>query len=125
MSQEVTRPSDEEVIQAFRSYLDERLASGVLFAKAVTSLTFDGGILSATFDPSSVGVTEEVFLYANPFDTLAEFVGTPIAFDDEEGRKLRTRVRQVRATFEDGRDLGSISAAELFFKGTGTEWGGS
>jgi hypothetical protein len=122
MSEEAAGPSNEQIIDAFQKYLDERAADGVLYAKAVVSVIFDGSTVLAKFDPSAVGATEETFLFANPYDTLAEFVGTPVAFADGEGKRLRSRVERVRATFSDGRDLGSMTAAELFRKGTGTEW---
>lgn len=122
MSVESTVPSDEEVIEAFQAYVDERAASGVLFAKAVVSVTFDGSTLLVKFDPSSAGCTEDAFVSLNPFETLAQFAGTPVAFTDDVGRKLRTRVELVRAVFSDGRDLGTMTVPELFRKGAGLEW---
>ena len=74
------------------------------------------------FDPPSAGASSEAFLAANPFDTLAEFVGTPIAFANEDGRRLRSRVENVHVAFADGRSLGTMTAADLYRNGTGGEW---
>jgi hypothetical protein len=115
-------PTDDEVLRAFESYVTERAEAGVLFAKALSSLMFDGSTLMATFDPSAVGVDEEAFLAANPFDSLAEFMGTPVAFADTEGQRLRQRVSTISATLRSGRDLGSVPVSSIYHAGTGQDW---
>lgn len=122
MPLETSIPNDREVIEAFERYLDERSTSGVLFAKAVISISFDGTTIMAVFDPPSVGASTDAFLAVNPFDTLAEFVGTPIAFADEEGRRLRSRVEKVHVALADGKDIGTMTVSELYRKGAGGEW---
>ncbi|MDJ0355952.1 hypothetical protein [Paenarthrobacter sp. PH39-S1] len=122
MSLEVSVLDDGEVIGAFERYVDERSTSGVLFAEAVVSISFDGTTIMVVFDPSSAGASSEAFLAVNPFDTLAEFVGMPIAFADEDGRRLRSRVEKVHVALADGQNLGTMTAADLYRKGTGGEW---
>ncbi|WP_411733457.1 hypothetical protein [Paeniglutamicibacter sp.] len=122
MSIENSVPDDREVIDAFERYVDERATSGVLFAKAVVSISFDGATIMVVFDPSSAGASNDAFLAVSPFHTLAEFVGTPIAFADEEGRRLRSRVEKVHVALADGQDLGTMAAADLYRKGAGGEW---
>jgi hypothetical protein len=118
----ISYPTDDEVLRAFNSFVTERAEAGVLFAKALSSLMFDGSTLMATFDPSSVGVDEEAFLAANPFDSLAEFMGTPVAFADTEGQRLRQRVNTISATLRSGRDLGSVPVSSIYRAGTGQDW---
>ncbi|MGN5734574.1 hypothetical protein [Arthrobacter psychrochitiniphilus] len=122
MSLENSLPDDREIIAAFERYVDERATNGVLFAKSVVSITFDGTTVMVVFDPSSVGASDAAFLGANPFDTLAEFVGTPIAFADDDGRRLRSRVEKVHVALADGQDLGTITTAALYRKGAGDQW---
>jgi hypothetical protein len=115
-------PTDDDVLHAFNSYVRERADAGVLFAKAVSSLMFDGATLLATFNPVSAGAEEDAFLAPNPFDSLAEFMGTPVAFADLEGQRLRRRVSTVSATLRSGRDLGSVSVSDIYRAGTGQDW---
>lgn len=122
MSDTSQHPTDAEVLEAFNSYVHERADAGVLFAKAVTSLMFDGTTLLATFDPAAAGAEEDAFLAANPFDSLAEFIGTPVAFADDDGRRLRRRVVTIRAALENGRDLGSVPVTSVYRAGTGQKW---
>lgn len=122
MSDAAAEVSDTDVISSFEEFVKERSDSGVLFAKAVTSIMFDGVTVLAVFDPEVVGAEVGAFLSANPFETLAQFVGTPVAFADEEGRRLRTRVRTVSVALSDGRNLGSSMVADLYRSGTGQGW---
>lgn len=115
-------PTDDEVLQAFNSYVKERADAGVLFAKAVSSLMFDGSTLLATFDPASAGAEEDAFLAANPFESLAEFIGTPVAFADLEGQRIRRRVSTISATLRSGRDLGSVPVSAVYRASTGQDW---
>ena len=112
-------PTPAEVEAAFTAYLDQRASSGVLIAKAVQSVVFENGTLRVTFDPEAAGIDRELFLSVNPFDNMAEFVGTPIAFANEEGARLRTVVERVSTQLSDGTDLGSLTAAEIYEIGTG------
>lgn len=122
MSDAVVDASDEEVILAFEEFVQERSNSGVLFAKAVVSIMFDGSAVLAIFDPLAAGAEEEAFLALNPFETLAQFIGTPMVFANAEGQRLRTRVTAISVALSSGRDLGSLSVADLYRAGTGQEW---
>ena len=113
--------SDAEAQAEFQAYIDERAAAGVMVAKAVTSVTVTDGIVTATFDPAAAGLPQAVFNDLNPFPNLAEFVGSPMAFADEQGDRLRTRVTRVDTVNVDGTPLGSSTAAELYYGGTGQE----
>lgn len=79
-------------------------------------LTFYRATVIVVFDPSTVRASNGALLAVNPFDTLAEFVGMPISFADEEERRLRTRVENVHVALADGRDLGTVSVADLYRK---------
>jgi hypothetical protein len=94
----------------------------VLFAEAVTSITFDDTTVMVTFDPPTAGAEEQAFLAANPFDTLAEFAGIPIAFGDDQGRRLRTRVEKVTVALPDGRTLVTVTRSAVYRRGTGGAW---
>lgn len=122
LSLDTSVPDDQEVIDAFARYINERVTNDVLSAQAVVSISFDGTTVMVVFDPSTVRASNGAFLAVNPFDTLAEFVGIPISFADEEGRRLRSRVEKIHVALADGRDLGTMSAAALYRKGTRQEW---
>lgn len=122
MSDAVADVSDREVIATFEEFVQERSNSGVLFAKAVVSIMFDGSAVLAVFDPLTAGAEEDAFLAVNPFETLAQFIGTPMAFANTKGQRIRTRVAMVSVALSSGRDLGSLSVAELYRAGTGREW---
>lgn len=113
-------PSDEEVVAAFRDHIDERSNSGVLLASAVSDVSFQDGTVIITFDPTGQGLNSNQWDVAvSVFDNVAEFVGSPVMFSDDEGKRLRTVVEQVVAVFSDGSSLGSLSKAELYQLGTG------
>lgn len=122
MSDPSEQPSDDEVLEAFNLYVRERARAGVLYAEAVSSLMFDGSTLLATFNPAAAGAEEDTFLAVNPFDSLAEFIGTPVAFADDEGQRFRRRVSTISAALRSGRDLGSVPVSSLYRAGTGCEW---
>ncbi|MBP1325318.1 hypothetical protein JOF28_000550 [Leucobacter exalbidus] len=115
-------PTADDVIAAFQEFIDERAASGVMIAQAVSSVQFENGEVLVTFDPAANGVSPDVMGDLNPFDNMAEFIGTPMAFTNEEGKWLRQSVTSVRTQMADGTDLGSLTTAEIFRMGTGMEW---
>jgi hypothetical protein len=117
-----TVATDAEVIAAFEEYLDERASSGVRIAEAVESVTFSDGILRVVFNPARAGLSDELFADINPFDNLAEFPGTILSSDNDEGRHLRTAVAGIETFHVDGTDLGSLTTAEIYKMGTGKEW---
>lgn len=108
-----TPPTDDEVVNVIRNYAAERAASGVRIAEALTQVTCSSGVVTAIFDPSATRITVELFGEINPFENLAQFVGTPIAFDDSVGQWFRQRLVRVDTQLPDGSPLGSLTAAEL------------
>lgn len=106
-------PTDAQVKEAFDSYINERANSGVMLAQSVTSVTVNGGVVTVTVD------AEPVVLETSPFDNLAEFFGTPVAFNDDEGVWLRQTVQRVDVVDAEGTSLGSMTAAELNKMGAG------
>ncbi|UOE45251.1 hypothetical protein [Agromyces larvae] len=113
--------TNEEVVSAFQGYLSERASAGVVIAKAVSSVTFDAGVVRVVFDPALAGLDTVTFQSLSPFDNLAEFAGTPIAFADDEVQHLRTAVTSVETLLVDGASLGTLTSAELYKIGTGSE----
>jgi hypothetical protein len=55
----------------------------------------------------------------SPFDNQAKWLGTPVAFNDEEGVWLRQTVQRVDVIDAAGTSLGSMTAAELNKMGAG------
>ncbi len=77
------------MLQAFNDYFAERSSKGVVLAKAVSEVRFEGGIVQVTFDPAKAGSRgTSSFDYTNPFPNLASFVASPIAFNDEVGNRI-------------------------------------
>lgn len=106
-------PTNEQVRQAFQAYIDERARSGVMLAQAVTSVTVSGGVVTVTLEASPT------LLEVSPFKNLAEFFGTPVVFNSDDGIWLRRTVQRVDVVNADGASLGSMTAAELNKKATG------
>jgi len=102
-----------EVISVFDEYIAERAASGVLAAQVISGITYSDRKVRATFDPAMKGIDYAVFASLNPFQNLAEFVGTPIAFDDSVGRRLRSEIDSVEALLVDGTSLGALTVEEI------------
>lgn len=108
-----TPPSDDEVINVVLNFAAERTAKGVKIAQAITDVTCSGGILTAVFDPARAGLTMELFGEIHAFENLAQFVGTPVAFNDAVGQWFRQRLVRIDTQLADGSPLGSLTAAEL------------
>jgi hypothetical protein len=106
-------PTDAQAKEAFESFINERVNSGVLLAKSVTSVTVNGGVVTVTLDP------DPVVLDTSPFDNLAKLFGIPVAFNDDDGVWLRKKVQRVDVIDADGKSLGSMTAAELNKMGAG------
>jgi hypothetical protein len=106
-------PTDAQAKEAFESFINERVNSGVLLAKSVTSVTVNGGVVTVTLDP------DPVVLDTSPFDNLAKLFGIPVAFNDDDGVWLRKTVQRVDVVDADGKSLGSMTAAELNKMGAG------
>lgn len=114
-------PVNVEVIAAFSAFLAERASAGVAAAKAVSSVRVKSRTLTVEFDHEVTGFDREALVDALPFENWAEFVGGPIVFDNLESNRLRAAVDRVATRLADGRDMGSLTAAELFKKGTGRD----
>lgn len=108
----------EEAVQAVRAFIDERAAAGVMMADAFTSVELTDGVLTATWDEAAIGKEKsDILLDLNPFDNLATFIGTPLAFENEQGRQIREHVETVSVVGPFG--VGSMSAKEIYQRATG------
>lgn len=105
--------TDAEVLQVFNDYFAERSSKGVVLAKAVSEVRFEGGAVRVTFDPARAGITREQFDYINPFPNLAGFVASPIAFNDEVGNRIRPSVQSIATVASDGASLGSFTHDQI------------
>lgn len=110
--------SPEDALAIIRSFIDERSASGVMMADAFTEITLTNGTLTATWSEDALGqIKSRTLLGLTPFDNLAAFIGTPMSFDNEEGRQIRQHVRSISVIGPFG--VGTMSARELYERGTG------
>lgn len=113
-----TSITPEQAVAAVQAYIDERAAAGVQMADAFTELKLIDGVLTATWSEAAIGKEKsEILLDLNPFDDLAEWLGTPLAFDNEEGRQIRQHVDAVSVIGPFG--VGKLSARDLYERGTG------
>lgn len=108
-----TPPADKQIVNAIANFMTERAESGVLYARALSSLACQDGIVTAVFDPAKAGATTETFCRVNNGANMAEFVGVPAAFDDTVGQWLRQSLVRVDTELADGSSLGSMTAGEL------------
>jgi hypothetical protein len=113
--------TDDEVVAAFQSFVDERVAAGVRFAGTVRNITISNRVVRVVFDPAKAGFDLATFRSINPFDNLAEFAGTPIMFKDDVGNRLRPAIDAVETVLPDGTSLGSLTTAKLYKIGTGED----
>lgn len=114
-----TPPTDEQIVEAFVSHAGERAAAGVMIAKAVTQVSFDGGRVTVVLDPAKSGAQYWALIETSAFENLADLFGIPAAFDDDKGVWLRTRVVAVGVRDVDGRPLGTRTTGELNYRATG------
>ena len=105
--------TDAEVLAAFNDFFAERAAAGVMLGKAVTGVTFEDGLVRVTFDPAAASVTQADFDAFNPFDNLASFAATPIAFNNEVGNRVRPAVEYIDTVRADGVPLGTFSRTDI------------
>lgn len=103
----VNPASNEEVLAAFQGFVNERAAANVLVARAVTSVTFENGVVHIVIDPASVGIDESSFREVVPFENLAEIFITPMAFNDDIGPRLRASVASVETVDATGASRGA------------------
>lgn len=110
--------SDDEAVAAVRAFVDERAEAGVMMADAFTQLELADGVLTATWSEDAIGKQKsDILLGLNPFENLAEFIGTPLAFDNEKGRQIRQHVHTVSVIGPFG--VGQISTRDLYERATG------
>ena len=112
----------EEAAEAVLAYLKGRAEAGVMLAAGFTTAALTAeGELATTWD-GEVTVNGPLLLELSPFENLAEFVATPLAFNNEEGQQIREHVRSVHVFGEFG--VGIESTAKAYSRGTGLplEW---
>lgn len=105
--------TDAEVLAAFNSFFEERAASGVLWGKAVSNVTFENRVVHVTFDPAAAGVDQATFDGLAADFHFPSFVATPVAFNDEVGNRLRPSIDSIEAVRVDGTSLGTIDAGGI------------
>ncbi|WP_337002126.1 MULTISPECIES: hypothetical protein [unclassified Microbacterium] len=108
-----TAVDDAEVLAAFNEFFAERATAGVMLGKAVTEVTFADGVVRVTFDPAAAGVTQQDFDAFNPFENLANFAATPVAFNNELGNRVRPAIDSIETLRADGVPLGTYSRADI------------
>lgn len=111
----------EQAVGAVQAFIDERAASRVLMADAFTDLELVDGVLTATWREAAIGKEKsDLLLELNPFENLAAWLGTPLNFDNEEGRQIRQHVHTVSVIGPFG--VGSMSVRDLYERGTGLRY---
>jgi len=119
---QATAATQADVIVAFQDYAAERADAGVMLAKAVTGIGLVDRVVCVTFDPAVVSMDTAMLQSLNVFDNLAEFMGVPIAFNNDQGERLRPLVDAVATALPDGTNLGTLTTAEIYQIGTGQPW---
>ncbi|GAC71052.1 hypothetical protein [Gordonia soli] len=112
-------PTNADIIAAVSEFVRERSDAGVLIAKAVSDVSFADGRVRVTIDPARAGAEYWALMETRAHENLSELFGRPVAFNDEQGTWLRTRVEHVDVVDVDGRELGTITAVELNRKAAG------
>ena len=114
-----TVPTDIEFVAAIRDYLDGHISAGVRIAEAVTEIGCTDGVVTVIFDPHKTRMSVQLFHEIKAFENLAQFVGTPFAFNDDDGQWFRKRLVRVETSLANGSPLGTLTAAELHALATG------
>ncbi|MCK0113284.1 hypothetical protein MWU75_14135 [Ornithinimicrobium sp. F0845] len=110
--------SREDAVAGVRAYIAERRSAGVMMAEAFTSIELIEGVLTTTWNEDAVGKEKsEVLLELNPFENLATFIGTPLAFENEQGRQIRQHVHAVSVVGPFG--VGTLTTQEIYQRATG------
>lgn len=108
----------DEAVSAVRDYIAQRASAGVMMAEAFTDVELSNGVLTASWSEQALGKDKSATLLSvNPFDDLSIFIGTPLAFDNEQGRQIRQHVHTVSVIGPFG--VGSKSTRELYERATG------
>ncbi len=108
----------DEAVGLVAAFLQERTEAGVMMAPALAELRFDDGVLTSVWNVDAIGQAKsDVLLEVNPFENLAQFLGSPMSFDNEEGRQIRQHVKAISVIGPFG--VGTLTSAELYERGTG------
>ncbi len=108
----------EQAVAAIQAFIDERAGAGVQMADAFTDLELVDGVMTATWSEAAIGREKsDLLLELNPFENLAVWLGTPLSFDNEEGRQIRQHVHTVSVIGPFG--VGSMSVRRLYELATG------
>lgn len=114
-----TPVTPEQAVARVQAFIDERAASGVLMAEAFTDLELIEGVLTAAWSEAAIGERKsDILLEINPFENLAEWLSTPMSFNNEAGRQIRQNVHTVSVLGPSG--VGSLSTRELYRRATGS-----
>ena len=107
-------PNNEDVENHFWDYFNGLLENrpNHIWAKSVTDVTCDNGIVTVTLDPASVVHDVEVFHDLLP-GTFESWAGTAVAFWDEKSTWIRKTALSVHVVDVDGNKLGSASTEAL------------
>lgn len=112
------RITSEQAVAAVKAFIDERAAAGVQMASAFTKLELVDGVLTATWSKASIGQHKsDLLLELSPYENLAMWLGTPLSFDNEQGRQIRQHVQTVSVVGPFG--VGSASVRDLYERATG------
>lgn len=111
----------DEAREMVRSFVSERSAAKVLMADAFTDIDLTEGNLTANWSEEAIGKAKsDVLLELNPYENLAVWLGTPFAFDNEEGRQIRQHVHTVSVIGPFG--VGTMSTQALYERATGLKY---
>ena len=90
-------------------------------ADAFTDVELVDGILTATWREAAIGKEKsDLLLELSPFENLAAWLGTPLSFNNEEGRQIRQHVHTVSIIGPFG--VGSMSVRDLYERATGLRY---
>ena len=109
----VALATDAEVVDAFQTYINERVAAGVVVATTVTDVSFSDRVLRVTFEPAAVGMDDARFESIKLFENLADFVSRAILSSSDRDVRVRTAVDSIETVRADGTPLGTMTIAEL------------
>lgn len=111
----------DEARDMVRAFVAERSAAKVLMADAFTEIDLSDGILTASWSEEAIGKEKsDILLELNPFENLAAWLGTPLAFDNEQGRQIRQHVHTVSVVGPFG--VGTMSTRALYERATGLRY---
>lgn len=108
----------DEAVSAVRDFIAQRASAGVVMAEAFTDVQLSDGVLTAAWSEQAIGKQRsDTLLSVQPFEDLAVFVGTPLAFNNEQGRQIRQHIHTVSVIGPFG--VGNKSIRELYGRATG------